>query len=138
MLPNACLHQVQNIYHFLQTIQSLSIMIFCSPKEAAAALKKRLSSSGRNFHQISLALTVLETCVKNCGYRFHCKIAQRDFLAELTKIIQKKVSTYALYGYVLIYVHRLVDNTCVCLILALCIHVYIHTCMLVFMYLCVW
>jgi hypothetical protein len=60
------------------------------PKEAVAALKKRLSGSGKNYHQINLALTVLETCVKNCGHRFHCKIAQKDFLAELTKVIQKK------------------------------------------------
>ena len=37
-------------------------------------------------------LQVLETCVKNCGLRFHHKIAQKDFLTDLMKVIQPKVS----------------------------------------------
>lgn len=61
------------------------------PKESVAALKKRLSGAGKNFHVVSLTLTVLETCVKNCGHRFHVKIAQKDFLSELVKIINPKV-----------------------------------------------
>ena len=61
------------------------------PKESVAALKKRLSGAGKNFHVVNLTLTVLETCVKNCGQRFHVKIAQKDFLSELVKIINPKV-----------------------------------------------
>ena len=31
--------------------------------------------------------------MKNCGLRFHVKIAQRDFLNDLLRIIQPKVCT---------------------------------------------
>ena len=31
-------------------------------------------------------LQVLETCVKNCGVRFHIYIAQKEFLQELVKL----------------------------------------------------
>ena len=34
---------------------------------------------------------VLETCVKNCGLRFHVKIAQKEFLNDLLRVIQPKV-----------------------------------------------
>lgn len=34
---------------------------------------------------------VLETCVKNCGLRFHVKIAQREFLNDLLRVVQPKV-----------------------------------------------
>ena len=33
---------------------------------------------------------VLETCVKNCGKRFHIQVANKDFLNELVKIIAPK------------------------------------------------
>ncbi|XP_029294051.1 target of Myb1 membrane trafficking protein isoform X7 [Cottoperca gobio] len=49
------------------------------PKEAVRALKKRIVGN-KNFKEILLALTVLETCVKNCGYRFHILVATRDFV----------------------------------------------------------
>ena len=65
--------------------------VACRPKEAVAALKKRFSGAGKNFHVVNLTLTVLETCVKNCGHRFHVKIAQKDFLSELVKVINPKV-----------------------------------------------
>lgn len=67
------------------------VFLVFSPKEAVAALKKRFSGAGKNFHVVNLTLTVLETCVKNCGNRFHVKIAQRDFLSELVKVINPKV-----------------------------------------------
>lgn len=35
-------------------------------------------------------LTVLETCVKNCGRRFHIHIANKDFLQDMYKICQPK------------------------------------------------
>lgn len=61
------------------------------PKDSVAALKKRFSGAGKNFHVINLTLTVLETCVKNCGHRFHVKVAQKDFLSELVRVINPKV-----------------------------------------------
>uniref|UniRef100_A0A3P8WI50 Target of myb1 like 2 membrane trafficking protein n=1 Tax=Cynoglossus semilaevis TaxID=244447 RepID=A0A3P8WI50_CYNSE len=60
------------------------------PKDAMRALKKRLSGN-RNFREVMLALTVLETCVKNCGHRFHIQVANRDFIdGVLVKIISPK------------------------------------------------
>uniref|UniRef100_A0A8C1ETC9 Target of myb1 like 2 membrane trafficking protein n=1 Tax=Cyprinus carpio carpio TaxID=630221 RepID=A0A8C1ETC9_CYPCA len=60
------------------------------PKDAMRAVKKRLNGN-RNFREVMLALTVLETCVKNCGHRFHIHIANRDFIeGVLVKIITPK------------------------------------------------
>uniref|UniRef100_A0A8C6ZPW6 VHS domain-containing protein n=1 Tax=Nothoprocta perdicaria TaxID=30464 RepID=A0A8C6ZPW6_NOTPE len=39
------------------------------------------------------ALTVLETCVNNCGERFHSEIAKFRFLNELIKVLSPKVGT---------------------------------------------
>ncbi|XP_059897718.1 TOM1-like protein 2 isoform X4 [Gadus macrocephalus] len=62
------------------------------PKDAMRALKKRLSGN-RNFREVMLALTVLETCVKNCGHRFHVHVATRDFIdGVLVKIISPKTN----------------------------------------------
>uniref|UniRef100_A0A8C3W060 Target of myb1 like 2 membrane trafficking protein n=1 Tax=Catagonus wagneri TaxID=51154 RepID=A0A8C3W060_9CETA len=62
------------------------------PKDAIRALKKRLNGN-RNYREVMLALTVLETCVKNCGHRFHVLVANRDFIdGVLVKIISPKNS----------------------------------------------
>ena len=34
---------------------------------------------------------MLETCVKNCGHRFHVLLAKKEFLDELVKILNPKV-----------------------------------------------
>ncbi|KAL5473071.1 hypothetical protein EMCRGX_G027512 [Ephydatia muelleri] len=60
------------------------------PRDAVNAIRKRFTGSAKNFHIINLTLTVLETCVKNCGIRFHTKIAQKDFLSDLLKVINPK------------------------------------------------
>ncbi|XP_077475812.1 target of Myb1 membrane trafficking protein isoform X6 [Stigmatopora argus] len=49
------------------------------PKDAVRAIKKRIVGN-KNFKEVMLALTVLETCVKNCGYRFHIMVTARDFI----------------------------------------------------------
>ncbi|XP_061557153.1 target of Myb protein 1 isoform X4 [Phycodurus eques] len=49
------------------------------PKDAVRAIKKRIVGN-KNFKEVMLALTVLETCVKNCGYRFHILVTTRDFI----------------------------------------------------------
>uniref|UniRef100_A0A671XTJ9 Target of myb1 like 2 membrane trafficking protein n=1 Tax=Sparus aurata TaxID=8175 RepID=A0A671XTJ9_SPAAU len=60
------------------------------PKDAMRALKKRLSGN-KNYREVMLALTVVETCVKNCGHRFHVQVANRDFIdGVLVKIISPK------------------------------------------------
>ncbi|XP_051562929.1 target of Myb1 membrane trafficking protein-like [Myxocyprinus asiaticus] len=49
------------------------------PKDAMKALKKRIVGN-KNFREVMLALTVLETCVKNCGHRFHVYVCTREFV----------------------------------------------------------
>ncbi|XP_077019504.1 TOM1-like protein 2 isoform X4 [Tamandua tetradactyla] len=62
------------------------------PKDAIRALKKRLNGN-RNYREVMLALTVLETCVKNCGHRFHILVANRDFIdSVLVRILSAKSS----------------------------------------------
>ncbi|XP_041672614.1 TOM1-like protein 2 isoform X1 [Cheilinus undulatus] len=62
------------------------------PKDAMRALKKRLTGN-KNYREVMLALTVLETCVKNCGHRFHVQVANRDFIdGVLVKIISPKTN----------------------------------------------
>ncbi|XP_060081789.1 TOM1-like protein 2 isoform X2 [Ylistrum balloti] len=61
------------------------------PKDAIKAIKKRLSQNvGKNNVAIMYTLTCLETCVKNCGKRFHQHVANKDFLADMVKIIGPK------------------------------------------------
>ncbi|TRY84001.1 hypothetical protein DNTS_009946, partial [Danionella cerebrum] len=60
------------------------------PKDAIRAVKKRLNGN-KNYREVMLTLTVLETCVKNCGYRFHVLVTTRDFIdGVLVKIISPK------------------------------------------------
>ncbi|XP_067043404.1 TOM1-like protein 2 [Acropora muricata] len=61
------------------------------PKDASKAIKKRLSGN-KNFKSVLLTLTVLETCVKNCGHRFHAMVAKKDFLDELVKVLNPKIN----------------------------------------------
>ncbi|XP_077356918.1 target of Myb1 membrane trafficking protein isoform X2 [Festucalex cinctus] len=49
------------------------------PKDAVRAIRKRIVGN-KNFKEVMLALTVLETCVKNCGFRFHILVTTRDFI----------------------------------------------------------
>lgn len=48
--------------------------------------------AGKSNHSVELMLTVLETCVKNCGPRFHAQIASREFLDDFTKVLTPKYS----------------------------------------------
>lgn len=60
------------------------------PKDAMRALRKRIVGN-KNFHEVMLALTALETCVKNCGHRFHVFVASQEFVeGVLVKTILPK------------------------------------------------
>ncbi|KAM9314056.1 target of Myb1 membrane trafficking protein isoform 2-T3 [Pholidichthys leucotaenia] len=52
------------------------------PRDAVKAIKKRIVGN-KNFREIMLALTVLETCVKNCGHRFHVLVASQEFVESV-------------------------------------------------------
>lgn len=61
------------------------------PKDAIKALRKRLQqNAGKNYTVVMYTLTVLETCVKNCGKRFHVLICNKEFVQELVKLIGPK------------------------------------------------
>ncbi|XP_044269079.1 TOM1-like protein 2 isoform X1 [Tribolium madens] len=61
------------------------------PRDAVKAIRKRLTqNAGKNYTVVMYTLTVLETCVKNCGKRFHVLICNKDFVTELVKLIGPK------------------------------------------------
>ncbi len=89
----------------LQSVVSL-LVLFSRPKDAVKALKKRIVGN-KNFREVMLALIVsvcvcvcvcdplcvsvcsngccsvfqvLETCVKNCGSRFHVHVCSKEFV----------------------------------------------------------
>ncbi|XP_078048888.1 TOM1-like protein 2 isoform X2 [Augochlora pura] len=61
------------------------------PRDAIKAIKRRLNqSAGKNYAIFMYTLTVLETCVKNCGKCFHSLACSRDFVQELVQLIGPK------------------------------------------------
>ncbi|PAN20618.1 hypothetical protein PAHAL_3G336900 [Panicum hallii] len=57
-------------------------------KEVIKALKKRLQHKNANVQ--FLALTLLETLIKNCGDHVHVQVIERNILEEMMKIVKKK------------------------------------------------
>ncbi|KAJ7958580.1 target of Myb protein 1-like [Quillaja saponaria] len=57
-------------------------------KDVVRGIKKRLGS--KNSKVQLLALTLLETIIKNCGDIVHMHVAERDVLHEMVKIVKKK------------------------------------------------
>lgn len=57
-------------------------------KDVVKGIKKRLGS--KNPKVQLLALTLLETIMKNCGDFVHMHVAERDLLHEMVKIVKKK------------------------------------------------
>ncbi|KAK3914933.1 TOM1-like protein 2 [Frankliniella fusca] len=61
------------------------------PKDAIKAIRKRLQqNAARNYTVVMYTLTVLETCVKNCGKRFHIHVCNKEFVQDLVKLIGPK------------------------------------------------
>ncbi|EZA59630.1 TOM1-like protein 2 isoform X1 [Ooceraea biroi] len=61
------------------------------PKDAIKAIKRKLNqAAGKNYTIVMYTLTVLETCVKNCGKRFHALACSREFVQDLVKLIGPK------------------------------------------------
>ncbi|EFJ20837.1 hypothetical protein SELMODRAFT_39145, partial [Selaginella moellendorffii] len=58
-------------------------------KDVVKAIKKRLGNRSPKVQL--LALTVLETIVKNCGVAVHQQVAEKDVLHEMVKIVKRKV-----------------------------------------------
>eukprot|EP00794_Sanderia_malayensis_P008823 gene8823-9768_t len=58
-------------------------------KDAVKAIKKRLSNK-KDYKSLMYTLTLLESCVKNCGHRFHSLVVTKDVLEEMSKILGQK------------------------------------------------
>ncbi|CAL8143825.1 unnamed protein product [Orchesella dallaii] len=58
-----------------------------APRECFRAIVKRLRH--QDPHVVLLAITLLDTCVSNCGLPFHLEIASREFEQEFRKLLQK-------------------------------------------------
>ncbi|CAI6338899.1 unnamed protein product [Periconia digitata] len=54
-----------------------------APREAAVTLVQYINH--RNQNVALLALSLLDICVKNCGYPFHLQISTKEFLNELVR-----------------------------------------------------
>ncbi|KAF9966055.1 hypothetical protein BGZ70_003417 [Mortierella alpina] len=54
-----------------------------TPREAAIYIVRLVNN--KNMHVGMLALTLLDNCVKNCGYPFHLQIATKEFLNALVR-----------------------------------------------------
>lgn len=55
-------------------------------RDAIKAIRKRLQQNvGKNYTVVMYTLTVLETCVKNCGKPFHVLACSKDFVQELVR-----------------------------------------------------
>lgn len=80
------------------------------PRDSVKALKKRIVGN-RNFQEIMLSLTVLETCVKNCGHRFHVLVASQDFIEGVLvrSILPKNNPPTALHDRVLSLIQSWAD-----------------------------
>ncbi|CAK7343652.1 unnamed protein product [Dovyalis caffra] len=61
-------------------------------KDVVKALKKRLQQKSPKVQL--LALTLLETMVKNCGDYVHFQIAEKNVLGEMVKIIKKRTDMH--------------------------------------------
>jgi len=49
------------------------------------------------FVTVCLCPKVLETCVKNCGKRFHNEVGKFRFLNELIKVVSPKVCLVSVF-----------------------------------------
>ncbi|KAJ2897680.1 VHS domain-containing protein [Zalerion maritima] len=62
-----------------------------APREAAVAIVNYINH--RNPNVALLALSLLDICVKNCGYPFHLQISTKEFLNELVRRFPERPPT---------------------------------------------
>ncbi|PKU68048.1 hypothetical protein MA16_Dca022957 [Dendrobium catenatum] len=67
---------------------SFDCLLLRQARDVVKGIKKRLVS--KNPKVQLLALTLLETVIKNCGDIVHLQVAEKDILHEMVKIVKKK------------------------------------------------
>lgn len=62
------------------------------PRDAIKAIRKRLSqNAGKNYTVVMYTLIILETCVKNCGKKFHVLVCNKEFIQDLVSYVRKLI-----------------------------------------------
>ncbi|KAK3111450.1 ARF-binding protein [Teratosphaeriaceae sp. CCFEE 6253] len=72
-----------NLALCLEIADTINAKAAGAPREAAVAIVGYINH--RNANVSLLALSLLDICVKNCGYPFHLQISTKDFLNELVR-----------------------------------------------------
>ncbi|XP_068607613.1 target of Myb1 membrane trafficking protein-like isoform X2 [Brachionichthys hirsutus] len=80
------------------------------PRDSVKALKKRIAGN-TNVREVMFSLTVLETCVKNCGHRFQVLVASQEFVEGVLvrSILPKYNAPPALHDRVLSLIQSWAD-----------------------------
>ncbi|KAJ9113015.1 hypothetical protein QFC22_006111 [Naganishia vaughanmartiniae] len=84
-----------------------------TPRDAALATVRAINS--RNPHTALLAITLLKTLVKECGYPFHLQIATKEFLNELVRRFPERPPMVLgpVMGKILELIHEWKNTICV-------------------------
>ncbi|KAI5449067.1 ARF-binding protein [Naganishia albida] len=84
-----------------------------TPREAALATVRAINS--RNPHTALLAIQLLKTLVKECGYPFHLQIATKEFLNELVRRFPERPPMVLgpVMGKILELIHEWKNTICV-------------------------
>ncbi|KAL4808491.1 VHS domain-containing protein [Aspergillus unguis] len=84
-IRNACdlSHYEPNLALNLEVADLVNSKKGNAPREAAFDIVRLINS--RNQNVSLLALSLLDICVKNCGYPFHLQISTKEFLNELVR-----------------------------------------------------
>ncbi|KAL5018634.1 hypothetical protein ScPMuIL_004356 [Solemya velum] len=69
---------------------AFKVQLNCTPAMVAGPTQSVLLADPVQLYWLLQHLVCLETCVKNFGRRFHLQLANKDFLADLIKIIGPK------------------------------------------------
>ncbi|RUP51009.1 hypothetical protein BC936DRAFT_136654 [Jimgerdemannia flammicorona] len=81
--PRDMRNDKQEIWERVYSYPIDSFLMLALPREAAVHIVRLVNS--RNMNVALQALTLLDNCVKNCGYPFHLQIATKEFLNELVR-----------------------------------------------------
>ncbi|KAJ9117711.1 hypothetical protein QFC24_006425 [Naganishia onofrii] len=84
-----------------------------TPRDAALATVRAINS--RNPHTALLAIQLLKTLVKECGYPFHLQIATKEFLNELVRRFPERPPMVLgpVMGKILELIHEWKNTICV-------------------------
>jgi len=115
LVTRACdpsLHEPNYAIH-LEVAEYINSKKANNPREAAM-LAARLANH-RNPHIAVLALALLDTLVKQCGYPFHLQVSTKEFLNELVRRFPERPPPFpgAVMSRILDLIHSWKEGICV-------------------------